>query len=368
MKTKLLIIGPSQNGRVIGGIDSILEFYFQNKNLFGEKGYEISYINSNQIERKNYNYGYLNFSNLLNSIFFYKKVINCFFKNNPDIIHFHSSTSISLLRDQLLILLIDVLKKIKKSKTKIFIQIHSNIEIAFGKNLVYYLNLTLFRSNIHNPILLCEKSFNFFKNYQKPKLLLKNISFLELNISKKTENNHLEMIFIGSVSKAKGIMDLLKALVFIDSSKYKLNIIGEFNDHKFEQEIYKFINNYDYINVRFLGKKIGNEKFNLLSQSDLFILPSYTEGMPISILEAMKFGNAIISTNVGCIRNLIKDHAVVINPGEINNLRNEIAKFIYNPVYLTQYKEKSNHYSKNNDKKQIYFENIIKIYSQKTLV
>lgn len=372
MKTRLLILGPSQNGRVIGGIDSTLEFFFENTNLFYKKGYEISYINSNQLKRKNDNYGNLNISNILNSLIFFKKVFNNVFKKNPDIIHFHSSTSTSLLRDQLLILALYLLKKIKKNDYKILIQIHSNIKIAFGKNLIHFLNKYFFNMNIHYPILLCQDSFKDFNNYKKYKFFINNISFTNLNENKKSikkTNNLLEIIFIGSVSLKKGIIDLINALIFLDPSKYRLKIIGEFNDNSFKKKVFELIEKYNYLNITFLGKKIGVEKNNLLSESDLFVLPSYTEGMPISILEAMKFGNAIISTNVGCIGSLIKNHAILINPGEINILRNEIAKFIHYPEHLAFFKNKSCQYSKKNDKKKIYFNNIVKIYTEtKTLI
>ena len=66
---------------------------------------------------------------------------------------------------------------------------------------------------------------------------------------------------------------------------------------------------------------------------DVFVLPSYNEGLPISILEAMSYNLPIISTKVGGIPEILKNeyNGYLINPGDLIALENAISALINNP-------------------------------------
>ena len=74
----------------------------------------------------------------------------------------------------------------------------------------------------------------------------------------------------------------------------------------------------------------GEKKENLLKKSQLFVLPSYNEGLPIAILEAMSYGIPVISTDVGSISEVVKDNETgfLIKPGEAESLAKAIIKVI----------------------------------------
>ena len=78
--------------------------------------------------------------------------------------------------------------------------------------------------------------------------------------------------------------------------------------------------------VHFNGFVSGDLKKELLSRSDVFVLPSYNEGLPISILEAMSYGCAIISTPVGGIPEVVKDNGVLVQPGDIEGIAAAVAR------------------------------------------
>lgn len=64
----------------------------------------------------------------------------------------------------------------------------------------------------------------------------------------------------------------------------------------------------------------------LLSALDIFILPSYTEGCPTSLLEAMASGKAIIASNIPSIREIVSDgkEAILVDPNNANELKHAI--------------------------------------------
>lgn len=90
-------------------------------------------------------------------------------------------------------------------------------------------------------------------------------------------------------------------------------------------------NNLDDI-AEYIGWVSGEEKNKLLNEVDVFILPSYNEGLPISILEAMSYNLPIVSTNVGGIPEILKNeyNGYLINPGDLEALENAISILINN--------------------------------------
>lgn len=115
----------------------------------------------------------------------------------------------------------------------------------------------------------------------------------ELNI-KKTD---FVITFIGRLVKEKGILDLLEAFKYIDNTNIKLLIVGAVNQDSRDIETIEKIK--DYLTderIKLLGKRDDVEK--ILSITDIFCLPSYREGMPRSIIEAMSMECAVIATNI----------------------------------------------------------------------
>ena len=82
--------------------------------------------------------------------------------------------------------------------------------------------------------------------------------------------------------------------------------------------------------VKLMGWITGEQKVSALCQASIFLLPSYQEGIPMSILEAMSYKLPVISTHVGGIPELIEDgvNGYLIHPGDIDSLEDRINKLI----------------------------------------
>lgn len=80
--------------------------------------------------------------------------------------------------------------------------------------------------------------------------------------------------------------------------------------------------------VTFLGSISDAEKMIALRQADVFLLPSYGEGQPLSILEAMAAGLPVISTPVGSIAEVIAEekNGLLVQPGDIHSLEKAMVR------------------------------------------
>ncbi|ELC8443062.1 glycosyltransferase family 4 protein [Clostridium perfringens] len=118
----------------------------------------------------------------------------------------------------------------------------------------------------------------------------------DLNISKED----YVVTFIGRLVREKGILDLLEGFNKIKNKNLKLLLVGDTFQGDRDLECKKLIDRFkENKNIIFMGKR--QDINSLLAISDIFCLPSYREGMPRSIIEAMAMGNAVIATNIrGC--------------------------------------------------------------------
>ena len=113
------------------------------------------------------------------------------------------------------------------------------------------------------------------------------------------------IVFIGWVIKTKGIEELLEAWDNLNevSRHYSLEIIGPGE----KNYITELNNKYFCNNVEFIGELNHDDVLNRLSVAKALILPSYTEGFPNSVLEAMALRIPVIATSVGAIPEMLAD-------------------------------------------------------------
>ena len=91
--------------------------------------------------------------------------------------------------------------------------------------------------------------------------------------------------------------------------------------------------------IEYKGWVSGKEKEEMVSNCNIFILTSYFEGLPMSILESMALGKAIISTDVGGIPTIVKPgiNGWLVKPGDIDALTSVLLEIKKNPAVLEQY-------------------------------
>ena len=87
-----------------------------------------------------------------------------------------------------------------------------------------------------------------------------------------------------------------------------------------------------YDDVTYLGYVSEGKKHELLGAGSIFVLPSHAEGLPIAMLEAMAAGNAIVSTTVGAIPEVIDDErGLLVAPRDADALADALAELVADP-------------------------------------
>ena len=119
-------------------------------------------------------------------------------------------------------------------------------------------------------------------------------------------------------------MELVQAFRNEKFSSFSLVIYGHIYDLNFYRKLNKVVSE----NVSLKTAVPRSKMLETMQSFDCFILPSWNEGQPIVILEAMSMGLPIISTNVGDIPQVLgRDYSLYVKPHDVNSLENAILKF-----------------------------------------
>ncbi len=133
------------------------------------------------------------------------------------------------------------------------------------------------------------------------------------------------IIVVAALFEMKGHKELINALASLESGKENLCVLFV-GDGNYRQELQRQAADCALEGViRFLGFR--SDIPSLLTASDLFVLPSYSEGLPVSVLEAMAAGVPVIVTDVGGLKEVVRDgeNALLVPPRSSSELTDKIA-------------------------------------------
>lgn len=198
--------------------------------------------------------------------------------------------------------------------------IHSKVSamLALSKPWVEYYSNALGSSKIHvlyNPITLPTK------------------------IQHPSSVEPLKLLFLGMINDLKGIFDLLEVMAENkDRWRGRVHLIigGSGEVDRLQARIAE-LGIADI--VEFIGWKVGEEKEAAFADSHVLILPSYTEGLPMSILEAMIRCKPVISTPVGGIPEVITsdENGFIVEPGDKKAIATAIDCYLLNPDLIERH-------------------------------
>lgn len=299
--SKILMIGPDCQG----GIASVI-------NSYKDIGLEVNYLAS-------YNGGNIFLQLVVFTSFLFKFLFILFTNKNIEIIHIHSASYGSFLRKSI------VLKIAKLFRKKVIFHIHgAEFELFYNKSPKFFQN---FITNILNQadfIIALSKQWgeilsNISSN-QNIKILYNPTFIKELN---HIPSETARFLFMGRIEKRKGVYEIIESTKYLQNNNVIINLYGDGDIDKFKRLIQESAVGEK---VQIKGWISGNEKKSVYDNSDVLLLPSFNEGLPMSILEAMAWGLPIISTPIAGIPEAVEDgvNGFLIQPGDAKSLAEKI--------------------------------------------
>lgn len=144
------------------------------------------------------------------------------------------------------------------------------------------------------------------------------------------------ILFLGRLVPEKGITYLIEAFKDIETDK-KLVIAGGSSDtDSFMQELKKLAEGDD--RIIFTGFVQGQVLEELYSNSYIYCLPSDLEGMPLSLLEAMSYGNCCVVSDIDECASVVEDKGVVFEKSNTEDLREKLEWLISHEEEVEKYK------------------------------
>ena len=279
---KVLMLGPARN--VKGGMTTVIDNYY---NAGLNKIVELKYIETCNDSR---NRALKFLKEIEGKINFYKEI------DKYDVVHIHMASRRSTFRKA------KYAHIAKKKGKKVILHIHGGEYKIFynecNEKQKEYIKETF---NLADKIIVLSESWKqYFKSLVNEEKIVVISNAIKIPNDFEKDFNRNELLFLGRIYEQKGIYDLLEAFSKLKNefSDIRLSICGDGELDKINKFI---VENNLTSNIKCYGWVSGKEKEKLLTKSSIFLLPSYNEGMPMSILEAMAYKNIVITTNVGGI-------------------------------------------------------------------
>lgn len=252
---------------------------------------------------------------------FLKTAFFLLFHRKTKIVHIHTGSATSFKRSSYFVRLSKLMRK------KVVLHMHGGGFEDYYKGNSGYVSSIIDKADA--VVALTEKWKSFYDGIGCKKVYIVPNIIEKPRISSVTPSDKVQFLFLGLICDNKGIFDLLEILA-ANKTELRNRMILHVGGNGETGRLEAFIKEHGLENfVVFEGWVAGDKKTALLNMCDCYILPSYVEGLPISILEALSYGEFVVSTKVGGIPEIINpENGVLFSPGNKKELRDAIMQTI----------------------------------------
>ncbi|MBQ3593113.1 MAG: glycosyltransferase family 4 protein [Clostridia bacterium] len=141
------------------------------------------------------------------------------------------------------------------------------------------------------------------------------------------ENVKKQVVFVGWVIETKGVSELVQAWNTVGEKypDYNLIVVGQASADYLE----KLKSQAKVGNIEFAGEMPHDKALDAVNESEVFILPSYTEGFPNAVLEAMALKKCVVATDVGAIPEILDGECgILIKPRSVTEIETALEKVL----------------------------------------
>lgn len=244
----------------------------------------------------------------------------------PHVVHIHFSSYASFYRK------LAFLVVVKAFRFKAIVHCHGSQFEAFHDALrVNAAMVRVFLWMADRCIVLSESWKRTFAQYTRscPIDILYNAVDLDAFAESGEAVHNDTVLFMGRLGRRKGTYDLVEAIpgVLRRAPSARFVLAGDGDIGQIERlAVDRGVRHA----VELPGWMDGARKRRLFENSAVYVLPSYNEGIPVSVLEAMAAGKPVISTPVGGIPEAIEDdvHGFLVQPGDLATLADRLARLL----------------------------------------
>lgn len=198
--------------------------------------------------------------------------------------------------------------------------------IVLSKNVQQYFKDTYGRDTVYIP-----------NGINSPEIIQPELIREKWNLSKDEY-----ILFLGRVVPEKGIQYLIKAYKGIETDKKLVIAGGACDTDAFYEEMKNLALDDD--RIIFTGFVSGQTLQELYSNAYVYVLPSDLEGMAISLLEAMSYGNCCLVSSISECTEVVMDKAKVFLQGDVESLQMNLKELISDPGTVAKYKDEASTY------------------------
>jgi glycosyltransferase involved in cell wall biosynthesis len=292
-------------------------------------------------------------------------IINTIRKYKIDIVHVHMAERGSVLREGFVILLA------KAMGAKTVIHMHgATIEDWYNRQspVIKKIVKKIFCS-ADKMLVLGENWIPFMQRVMgKSRKIAVLHNAVEVPATNKYNIESTEVLFYGMLIQRKGIDDLLSAFESIlNEIPKEVNLVMYGDDYDSHEKIQDKIKRYNLENRAFYkGWLTAENREDAYKNAILNVLPSYNEGLPMTILETMGHGIPNISTNIAAIPEAVMDgiNGKLVMPGNVDGLADAMVTLINNKRLRVSYSQQAYNLAKDEYSLSHHFESLIGIYEE----
>jgi glycosyltransferase involved in cell wall biosynthesis len=320
MSVRVIMIGPGSE--LMGGITTVVETLVPTL----EKRVDLRYFATVK-SRPPKESGKISLRNIILAFAQYARFLAAMYCFRPQVIHLHTSQGAAWLKDTLYVIVSKILR------SRFILHVHAaEFDELFAKKsspVQYYTRKVMGFADV--VIAVSEEWKKWLSQIVPPDRVLVFRNCISVDaITRHVSPNGAKALFLGSVGPRKGAFDLLEAVGRLKSTGCPLQVwVAGFEERK--GDFTRASGRSDELQLgdafQLLGNVRGREKVDLLKNASFFVLPSYNEGLPMAILEAMAAGLAVVATPVGGIPEVVRDgdNGFLVRPGDVETLAEKLA-------------------------------------------